>query len=651
MCGISGILSLSNRLDINSIIRMTNIIDHRGPDGFGYMGYSTTDNSFEIFETKNSHESSYNLLFGHRRLSIIDLSKSGSQPMSYADNRYCITYNGEIYNYLEIKKRLQGLGYLFRSQTDTEVILAAYEEWGRDCLKYFNGMFAFALLDKTSKKLFCARDRLGIKPFYYSNVKDKLVFASEIKQISCSGIIRFEQNYATIADYFFYGRYNSVGTETFFNDIFELEPGHFFEIDLSEQKIEIKQNQYWSINTAFKVPHAEESVYAEQYYELFMDSVRLRMRSDVPLGSALSGGLDSSGIVCAVNNIMRESGANNKQLTFTAISDVNSYDESHYANSVIDFTGATPHFVLPSADSLLNDYRDLIYHHDEPFISTSIYAGWCVSRLVAQKGVKVSLDGQGPDEMMGGYHPYGPVLLQSLMKMDLRYLKSNWEFYKKSRGLSDKDIVNKMLTLAKPSIINLDFVRSNYKMRASLFNKEDWETKISPSKNPKEVRSLLNSFDAHSLEQTTKFPLPGILKQVDRNSMAFSVESRVPFLDHRLVEFTFSLPLKSKVNNVSKLVYRNAMKNTLPQEILSRKTKLGFVTAEPNWLRRADVRELFLDTYNSMSANSVINKDVIIDKFLKFQKGEIPFERLFWKVFNYEIWLQEFTNRQVDERR
>ncbi|MEL6823153.1 MAG: asparagine synthase (glutamine-hydrolyzing), partial [Calditrichota bacterium] len=407
MCGIAGIIAPGTPLDPEHIAAMCDVITYRGPDDFGYLAYRSDKAAAASFKSPydlGDQITKPDILLGHRRLSILDLSEHGRQPFSFADGRFWMVFNGEVYNYLEIRDTLQQKGYTFRTQTDTEVILAAYLEWGEACLERFNGMWAFVILDTVERTLFCARDRLGIKPFYYHFGNGYFSFSSEIKQLLQLPWVNVERNDASFFDYLGYKVYGGNTTDTYFKDIVQLQRGHYLRIRLDgalrEPPVPVK---WWDISLEHQNYSLSDDEAAQKYRELLIDAVRLRLRADVPIGTCLSGGLDSSGIVCITDQLIREKNPSAIQKTFTATSEDPRFDEREYAQAVIDATQVEPHFTQPTAESLLDSIDKLVWHHDEPFISTSIFAGWKVFELVRQSGVTVTLDGQGPDEMLGGY--------------------------------------------------------------------------------------------------------------------------------------------------------------------------------------------------------------------------------------------------------
>ncbi len=648
MCGISGIFCFDDRSLIDKIVKMTDLIKYRGPDDFGYLGYNTGTHYLKHFKEPGEVIESCNFFMGHRRLSIIDLSQNSRQPMSYMDDRYHLVFNGEIYNYVELKIILNKKGYTFHSKSDTEVILAAYNEWGTNCVQYFNGMWAFSLLDKKENTLFCSRDRLGVKPFYYFSNNTGFAFGSEIKQLLILDFVEQKFDLGTVFDYLVFDIYNSLGSDTFYNSVKQLQAGHNLFINLNDLKLPdgLEQKQYWHLDITKKLDGQTDADYGKKFCELFEDSVKLRLRSDVPVGTALSGGLDSSGIACMINKIHDAGNISDLQTTFTSCSDRPEYDETTFAELVVKHTNSKAYFTIPTSEKLLNDHEKLIWHQEEPFLSTSIFAGWCISELTRQNGVIVTLDGQGPDEMLGGYHPYDFYLSDMLQQGKISSFLKGAVTYKNKLDISYNKLLYQVLkTFSKKYISNSQFVRHNHNLL--YLNKDYINEGFQKSHYLNRYNNIMKDqgyLDTYFLNSTTLFPLPGILKQVDRNSMAFATESRLPFLDYRLVEYTFSLPISQKINNgLSKIVYRNAMKDILPEPIRTRKTKLGFVTAEPFWLRENMIKELFLNEYNKIPKDHLLNQHQILKVFSDFLDNKAPFSTMYWKTFNL-LSLQKIFN-------
>ena len=650
MCGIAGIVTVREHASAEEIGRMTSLVAYRGPDDFGYLGYNsrtrTTRFTKDHADLGAGTATGCDVLLGHRRLSIIDLSESGRCPMPSADQRLWITYNGEIYNYIELRTELTGLGHRFTTGTDTEVILAAYREWGAECLHHFNGMWAFALLDVDKSILFCARDRLGVKPFYYHWDGTAFSFGSEIKQLLSLERVTRQAHAGVLFDFLVFSSFGCNSEQTFFRDVLDLRGGHYLIVPLNgKENWTPRPVQWWTIDLRRKEEGRTDSAYAERYLELFEDAVRLRLRSDVPLGTCLSGGLDSSGIVCMVDRLLRKAGVRGLQKTFTAVSDNPEFDERGYAQAVIDATRVDPAFVNPSPQRLLKDLDRLLWHQEEPFVSTSIFAGWCVYGLAREQGVTVTLDGQGPDEMLGGYVPamYPSLLAENARRLKIGAAVENARGIHQVLGLPyariSADVFHEfgrgMLPQALMPSINqarevlpADFFQEGLRESVQLRrirNLDDWRRQVGGTR-----------FDQRLYLATFHDSLPGILRQVDRNSMAFSIESRLPFLDYRLVEYTFALPSEQKLHRgVAKQVYRRALSGVIPDKIRDRQSKLGFVTAERDWVRGA-ARDAFAGVFDKIQAGAPYNGKYVRDRFQMFLDGKISYDPLLWKVFAVE---------------
>ncbi|HXE98219.1 MAG TPA: asparagine synthase (glutamine-hydrolyzing), partial [Dongiaceae bacterium] len=444
MCGIAGFVSIASH-DSELIVRMTTPIRHRGPDDEGYVIFSDAGRNPLVCGGADTPANAYagawdyspvqsissvagtpvTMAFGHRRLSIVDLSPLGHQPMSYSNARYWITYNGEIYNHVELRAELGSLGHRFSSHADTEVLLAAYAQWGEQCLHRLNGMWAFAILDRLESTLFIARDRFGVKPLYYWISPEGLfAFASEIKQFIELPGWQARINAQRTYDFLVFGLTDHTH-ETMFDGLFQLKPGHCMKIDLKRIG-ELAPNQAISTQSWYVLKAApfigtfEDA--CEKFRQTFMDSVKLRLRADVPVGSCLSGGLDSSSIVCMMNELLSQQEAPAIQKTFSACTDVERYNERKWIDIVVDETGVDAHYVYPSLENLFEESDQITWHQDEPFGSTSIYAQWNVFKLASVAGVKVMLDGQGADEYLAGYHGFFGARLAGLFK-ELRWIE------------------------------------------------------------------------------------------------------------------------------------------------------------------------------------------------------------------------------------
>ena len=641
MCGITGIFHLNNSKTIDPILlsEMTDSIKHRGPDDHGYWFCNTkTNNNILTREINSISNNSFNLAFGHRRLSILDLSPLGHQPMSNKDGSVWITYNGEVYNYIELKEELISKGYVFNTGTDTEVIISAYEEWGEDCVKKFNGMFAFAIWDQRKQQLFIARDRFGIKPFYYCFWGDALVFSSEIKSMLKIQDLKLSLNKRVIHNYI--SMYpDIIENQTFFNEIHEVPPAHFGIIN-SNNNLSFKN--YWILDPQKSIYNISSSEYVEQFYDLFDSSIKLRLRSDVPVGTCLSGGLDSSTIVCMTSKYVPNIH------TFSACFDEKEIDERPFIQNVIDKTNAMPNYTFPSVDKLLNDVDSLIWHQDEPFGSASIFAQWCVMELVKKNNVTVLLDGQGADEILAGYTMHFPAILFDYLK---QYKISNafneYKGLKKNHHLSDKQL------LWYSGLLLPDSIKRFYNPSVTWINSNSFKdminTKFTKSNSKPDFKTGLNKLLYQSLSGT----LRNLLRYEDRNSMAFSIESRVPFLDYRLVEYMYALPLNQKINNgVSKYVLRESMENILPDEVRNRQDKIGFLTPEFKWFQEPAMKKFILDIIQETANkdSDFYNNQVLSDMIKNLPsmpiKEAIKTGKLFWRIVNLELWMKKVNVKQ-----
>lgn len=565
---------------------MTDALAHRGPDGEGFWINATN-----------------NVGFGHRRLAILDLSEAGKQPMHYL-NRYSITYNGELYNYVELKEELQQKGYQFRTQTDTEVLLAAYDCWKEQCLQRFDGMFAFAIWDEQEQTLFAARDRFGEKPFYYFFDGEQFLFASEMKALWTAAVPK-TINQTMLLNYIGLGWVkNPVDlSQTFYEHISCLPQAHSLSLNLQNGSNEIVQ--YWDLDKETQSTLTEAAA-VEQFQYLLNTSVKRRLRSDVEPGTSLSGGLDSSSIAAIINQLQTK----NPQLqTFTASFPGFEKDETTYAKEVANYLQLQQHFVTPTAETLLNDIEQLSFHQEEPFQSASIYAQYKVYQLARQNGIKVILDGQGADETLAGYHKY-----------------IHWFLQEKSR---DSLVVSRELKAFADHTISIDWSWKN-KLAArfpeiaavQLESKANAALKNNPFINPAFLKAHHNKKTifkpvVHKLNDllyynTMQFGLEELLRYADRNSMAHGVEVRLPFLSHELVQFIFSLPSQFKINNgFTKYILRESIKAHLPSAIVYRTDKIGYEPPQQQWIQTTGFTELIHESRKKLVKEEILKQTVL----------------------------------------
>ena len=591
MCGILGILSQRplalSGVELQSAVEA---IRHRGPDDEGYLLFATrpqhvlalagpdTIPEIDLPPVKGADLSHFNCAFGHRRLSIIDLSSAGHQPMATADGRYWVTYNGEIYNYLELRRELEGLGCAFRTASDTEVLLEAYRRWGVGLLPRLVGMFAFAILDVRARKVLLARDHFGIKPLYLSRRAGELAFASEIKALlSLPGVGR-RGNPGRAYQYLRYGE-RDAAPETLFQDVERLPAAHYLEVDLESMRVD-GPTRYWGIDLEAR----SQATFAEASAEvrrLFDASVRLHLRSDVPVGSCLSGGLDSTAIVMEATRALGRSGPMH---TFSFIADDPGITEEPYVDLV---TGTVAHKVRPAAADIVRDIDELMLAQELPFESLSIYAQFRVFRLAHEAGIKVMLDGQGSDEIFGGYYTLIGARITGLLA-GLRLAAARRVLASAPRNA--RAYRARMLATAAGRLLP----RSLQQLAASTAGEPEFPPWLSGSwfrergvrprlRDHGRGREALREELKLSVEHLT---LPALLRYEDGNSMHFSIESRVPFCTPALAEFALSLPAEYLIadDGDTKSVFRAAVADLVPEPVL-RREKVGFAVPERAWLR------------------------------------------------------------------
>lgn len=555
MCGIAGIISLNDQaIKTNNISLMTDAISHRGPDGEGH--WFSTD---------------YRITFGHRRLAIIDLSENGKQPMHYLE-RYTITFNGEIYNYLELREELLQKGYTFHSNSDTEVLLALYDLKKESCLNDLDGMFAFAIYDNVKEQIFCARDRFGEKPFYYTEHENTLYFASEIKALWASGIKKKPSN-QRVFDYLAFDRMESFDNpeSTFYEGIFQVKPAHYFVIDLNKNKIS-EQLNYWQIDLNKQSELSFEEAQIE-FKRLLTQSIGRRLRSDVPVGSSLSGGLDSSSIVSLISQLKSDEQV---QHTFSARFPNFKKDEGLYIDQMNQQTGSTAHAVYCTEESLNSLIPELFDIHEEPFGSTSIAAQYKVMELAKESGITVLMDGQGADEYLAGYSSFYlnyAAELRASGRSNLKKFKDRYQTHFGSQLATGRTF---WIDAKYPALRDLIRKFKN-KAQTPQYYKQFSKEFISSVKTDVYKTGFKNTLNKALLDSLTKSSLQTLLRYADRNAMANSREVRLPFLSHELVEFVFSLPSSYKIHEIwTKAILRFSLSDILPKEITWRKEKVGF---------------------------------------------------------------------------
>lgn len=652
MCGIAGIFNTRGEtIDKLRLEKMTGIIRHRGPDDEGYLLVNTDDNTSQHCKGADTITSlqgtlphvrggiSANLAFGFRRLSIIDLSEKGHQPMCNASGVLWIVFNGEIYNYLEIREELSALGYIFLTQSDTEVILTAYEHWGTDCLNHFNGMWSFALWDERSKTLFCARDRFGVKPFYYYWNGKQFIFGSEVKQILVHDIDKTLDE-QVIAKSFAISNFLENSEGTYFRQVKVLPHSHYILL----RQGELSLNRYYDLPiNKFETSSLLFAEACEAYKELFKDSVKLRMRSDVEVGSALSGGLDSSAIV------MLAASYTGKQFqTFSSyFTHTPAYDERKWISLVVDRAKTKAHFVSANPDEARSEIERIIWHHDAPLEGSSAVAQYYVMGLAKENKVTVLLDGQGSDEITGGYnhgyYRYYADLLRQLHWGRFLHQYPSYLRHNPKGSILAKIAKTAVVTALKESTLYRMEARYSFQPIAGFNSKRIQMDEVIDINSSKLSNFLYNQVMSTSIQT--------LLHYEDRNSMAHSIESRVPFLDYRLVEFVFSLPSAYKIKGqLGKFIHREALKKIVPVEILERKDKVGFLApGEYFWLRN-EWKEFTLTAFQSASFKSrgIFDHTKIITQYNRYLKGDNRNAKKLWQVLMMELWFRSFIDKSSD---
>jgi asparagine synthase (glutamine-hydrolysing) len=648
MCGITGMLApAGSRISCDMLQRMTDLIAHRGPDGEGFLvgtRFVRKAAEAEPFEPAR-------IGLGHRRLAILDLSERGIQPLT-VDGRAWIVFNGEIYNYRELRNELATVGRRFRTETDTEVLLQSYLQWGDECLERIQGMFAFAIWDEARGRLFCARDRLGIKPFYYRADNGWFSFASEMKAlVSLPGQSRTLDDDAALA--FLIHSNCDYGERTLFQEVKALPGGHALSVEPASGRMDVRR--YWALTPAHTNGTAD-SVKIEGLRDLLVDAMRRHLISDVRAGSCLSGGIDSSVVVGLVGKVWREhpeaaTALGDRFFTFTSCWSDPECDERQYALTAAEAAGATPHLVFPTADDFWETFPRMAWHQDMPFGSFSYYAQWSVMRAARDAGVKVLLDGQGGDEVFGGYAKFRYAYFASLLR------SGRWPALARELGAAVLQSDNYVLDIRKGfrylpgplrRLLGVDTL-----LRGVL--RTDWNRTVAAESTPatrwwrNATQAANGNGNGHAtlmqriqVDDIVTDTLPMLLRMEDRSSMAFSLEARVPLLDHRVVELGISLPDHLKVQRGwSKYAMRQAAGPELPDLIRNRTTKLGFAAPDRAWLGRELRPRITAMLEEPMRAERFVNVPALRAAYAVPQSSAEAYLGLF-RILALEMWMRAF---------
>jgi asparagine synthase (glutamine-hydrolysing) len=606
-------------------------LHHRGPDDRGLETFS--------IKTGGSDIPSGLLALGHTRLSIIDLSAGGHQPMHSDDGRYTIVFNGEIYNYRELRAELKAAGFAFRTDSDTEVLLAAWTHWGASGLRRLTGMFAFAVYDCQESSLTMVRDAFGIKPLFYSLGEASLSFASEVpallKLLPSTPELDLQQAY----DYLVYGHYDDQA-RTFYKGVSHLLPGHWLRVDLKSLHASDPERWWWpSIEERTDLSFEDAAAHLR---EMFLNSVSLHLRSDVPLGAALSGGVDSSAVVCAMRHLQPEMPVH----TFSFIAPGSAVDEEAWVDLVNAHIGAIAHKVVVEPQELGDHLNDLIQSQGEPFGGTSIYAQYRVFKMAREAGITVTLDGQGADELFAGYHgyPHGYIgsLLESRRYRDLLPFLSDWSAWP-NRGLKKAFIALGAVVTPRPlrGIARRIFAPNP----SPKWLNTDYLTNHGVLPNPSGPFVPSDEASGRRLVEQLRFSLTvtglsQLLRHGDRNSMRWGIESRVPFLTINIAEFVLSLPESYLLSpqGQTKRVFRAAMRGIVPDVILDRRDKIGFQTPEHAWLRAQ--RTAVAGWLSEAERLPFLRNASFHPEFNKMPNGETLFTPQAWRLINFCRWAQ-----------
>lgn len=628
MCGIVGVINKSVKAEValNLLSKMADKIAHRGPDD-------------------EHHFIDKNIGFYHKRLSIIDL-EHGRQPMQ--DDNLFIIFNGEIYNYLELKDDLKLKGYRFKTASDTEVILKAYREYGDCCVDKLNGMFAFLLYDKEKKQILVARDHFGIKPLYFFKSENHLMFASEIKALLAHPAVHASPDYCAIKEYLTF-QY-TLGQKTLYKNIFKVLPGHMMTINLNT--FQLTEKKYWEPNFKVDTDHTE-AYFIDQLRYLLEDTVKIQLRSDVPLGTYLSGGMDSSLVsMLAARNL------DGTIKTFTgAFHESKDFDETEYAREVASSINAQRFEIYPNSEQFVDCLPKLIYHLDEPVVGPGLFPQYMVSKL-AKENVTVVLGGQGGDEIFGGYSRYIVAYLEQVLKGAIyetndegehivslesiipnlpylhRYIPMMTDFWMKG---AFKDADRRYFDLLDRSSGDLKYFSSDFNDE---FDKEEVFGTFQQIFNHPETKSYFNKMTHFDMFGS----LPGLLQVEDRVSMAVSLESRVPLLDRRIVDLVSSMPPAMKFKGGEmKYILKRAIKGIVPDKIINRKDKMGFPVPLHLWAKNG-AHDFINDTLTSKASKErgLYNKK----KIKKLINSERPFGRELWGLLSLELWFTTFIDNQ-----
>ena len=624
MCGIVGFIT-SEEVSENHLHDMVNTLSHRGPNDKGH--YKIKELEQDIF-------------LGHTRLSILDISNNAHQPMFNEDKNVILIFNGEIYNYVEIRDELKMKGHKFTSTGDTEVVLKSYLEWGTECFRKFNGMWAISLYDKKLHKTILSRDRYGVKPLFYHKNNNSFIYSSEIKSLLKFPNIAKEPNYEKIFRYVSrHYRYVDIDNDTFFKNIIQVPKGCFLEVDNS---FNIKITKYWSLQDQITKNNDSDLKVVDDFRNLFIDAVKIRLRSDVEVSCMLSGGLDSTSIASVASKILKK-----PLTTFSAITgdEKGVYDESDYIKLVAEDINATSHYLIPEPSDMFETINEMLEFHDEPICTATWHMGYLISKDIKEKNISVVLNGHGGDELLAGYWDHYHYYFHTLKKENkldvLNYEINRWkENHNRNQDelIISEEYINDLLNDKTSetskfhdysNAFNMDF-QNNYKLDVKLKDISD--------------NILTNRLHKELFFET----VPSSLRAEDRNTMSQSIEARSPFLDYRLAEFCYSLPDRFKIREgVGKWLLRESMKGILHEEVRTRKDKAGFKSPTEIWFQTINKGQI----YTLIRSKSFINRGIFDTKYIEeiFEEHlntNSNHQMFLWQVINIELWFRIFFDEE-----
>ncbi len=651
MCGIAGIHLREGHVSLARLRRMSEILQHRGPDDEGIVlldparrGHLTLagiDTPQDVLASNlpfspgksagNPVDAIYRVGLVHRRLSILDLSPTGHGPMSDRDAKLWITFNSEIYNFVELKQELKQLGHGFIGTSDTEVILAAYRQWGKACLQRFNGMFAFALWDADRRELFCARDRLGVKPFYYQWRANEFAFASEPKALVLTQEAPIRARLEAVRDLVALD-WVDHRQGTFFEGVEQLPPGHSISIGPEGVRLE----RWWGLDPSRRAT-GNPVEWEHEFERLFTDSVRLRLlRADVEVGSCLSGGLDSSAVVTTAAMQLEK-----PVHTFTCAYDEGpAFDERSYVKLVAEKSGAISQTIVPTGDDFWEVFDHIAASQDEPTAGPGLYSQWKVMELAKSAKLKVLLDGQGGDETLAGYWRYLPMRLRDLLAAgDFGGFTKLWPHVADRLGVQTTLglVLEPWLPAAIIDPLRRRFGQGKDRVLGPALRK------LPPMPRPIATNAFPTALSRQLAFDTTERLLPSLLRYEDRNSMAFGIETRLPFLDYRLVEHVFALPDEQKLDGTtSKSILRRALANRVPRPILDRRDKMGFETPTDLWLRGRHAGEVRRRLTLQGPLHEWIELSSLTDELDEYLAGRRPIGYQVWRWLALDAWARRY---------